>query len=312
MSDVRENFDEDLKRAPARRARRKNRLLSLVVLVIWLTGLISFAVFNSSASTSESREQFLKAEFSQASVQVPGGDFSRFTHTNPMHARLPCLLCHRRETNSPIPSRPGSNGHMPCAGCHSQQFTDSGSPICTICHTDVQTGALKPFPPLKSFNLRFDHQLHVTRARSGNGCATCHKPDRRGVGLSIPAGFNAHTICFQCHTPRTQGPGGQDISSCGVCHKLGSYSRTSATAVAYRESFSHAAHLARRGLSCGDCHNVRSGAGQGMQVTKPQPLMHHAPAGAQSCMTCHNGRRAFGETEFSTCTRCHRGATWHF
>lgn len=294
------------KRAAEGKERLAKRWLSLIVLAVWFAGILSFSVFNSHASSAEPG-----ASSAQAHVPPANADFSKFTHTNAMHSRLPCLLCHRRETNAAVPQRPGSNGHMPCAGCHSQQFADSGSPICTICHTDVQRGTLKPFPPLRSFNLTFDHQLHVTSARTGNGCATCHKPNRRGMGFSIPAGFNAHNTCFQCHTPRTQGPRGQDISSCGVCHKPGGYSRTPDTAVAYRESFSHSAHLSRR-LSCDDCHNVRGGAGQGRQVTKPLALMHHAPAGSQSCMTCHNGRRAFGETEFSTCTRCHKGPTWRF
>src|SRR6476620_9578166 len=32
-----------------------------------------------------------------------GQRFYRFQHTNPMHARLPCLLCHKRDDNSQTP-----------------------------------------------------------------------------------------------------------------------------------------------------------------------------------------------------------------
>ena len=34
---------------------------------------------------------------------------------------------------------------------------------------------------------------------------------------------------------------------------------------------------------------------QRRQVTAPEPLNHHATGRAQSCMTCHDGKRAFGE-----------------
>src|SRR4029453_9198259 len=84
-------------------------------------------------------------------------DYSQFKHDNPQHARLPCLLCHRRESNSARPSLPGKSNHAPCTGCHARQFSDSTSPICTICHTNVQAGTVKPFLRLKSFNLKFDH-----------------------------------------------------------------------------------------------------------------------------------------------------------
>src|SRR4030095_14036100 len=67
-------------------------------------------------------------------------DYSQFKHDNPQHARLPCLLCHRRDTNSPQPSLPGKSNHTPRSGCHAQQSSDSSSPICTICHTHVQAG----------------------------------------------------------------------------------------------------------------------------------------------------------------------------
>jgi hypothetical protein len=33
---------------------------------------------------------------------------------------------------------------------------------------------------------------------------------------------------------------------------------------------------------------------QRRQVTAPQPLNHHASGRGRSCMTCHDGTRAFG------------------
>lgn len=237
------------------------------------------------------------------------GDFSKFLHSSPNHARMPCLLCHRREGNSPRPNLPGASAHVPCSGCHAQQFASAESPICTICHTDVRSGAVKPFPRLKSFRVVFDHARHLNMG--GTGCNTCHRPARGGVSFTIPAGFSAHSTCYGCHTPRARS-GGRDISSCGTCHKLGGYSRTPSYTAAFRMNFSHAKHGAGQKLSCPDCHQVRAGLPQRRQVTSPQAAHHHASGRSQSCMSCHNGKRAFGGDDFSACVRCHKGPAWRF
>lgn len=241
--------------------------------------------------------------------QEPSGDFSKFLHSSPNHARMPCLICHRRESNSPRPNLPGASGHVPCSGCHAQQFANSESPICTICHTDVRSGAVKSFPRLKSFRVIFDHARHLRMG--GVSCATCHRPTRGGIALSIPAGFNAHSTCYSCHSPRAKS-GDRDISSCGTCHRLGNYSRTPASATAFRMNFSHARHGPAQKLGCQECHQVRAGMPQRQQVTSPQAANHHASGRSQSCMTCHNGKRAFGGDDFSVCVRCHTGTKWRF
>ena len=257
-------------------------------------------VFRSAAATATPADQ-------QQNQNAQNLDYSKFLHSNANHARLPCLLCHRRdESNSPQPQRPGQSQHAPCAGCHAPLFSNSDSPICTICHTDVKSGALKPFPRLKSFNMKFDHGRHVKM--QGVNCATCHRAARRGVALSIPDGFNAHVTCYRCHTPRAQSQG-RDISSCSTCHQLGSYRRTPEFAQAFRVGFNHARH---QKVTCNECHQVRAGMPPQRQVTSPQPLNHHARAGSQSCMSCHNGKRAFGGDDFSVCKRCHTGTTWRF
>ncbi len=235
-------------------------------------------------------------------------DYSRFLHSTAHHARLPCLLCHRRETNAARPPMPGS-GHMPCAGCHSQQFAQADGPMCTICHTNVTSGALKPFPRMRSFRVNFDHARH-TRMR-GVSCATCHRPARGGVAFSIPIGFSAHTTCYSCHTPRAEAQG-RDISSCGTCHQLGRYARTPQWRRAFNMSFSHRSHSSSQKLNCADCHLIRAGQPQRRQVTSPQAAQHHASGRTRSCITCHNGKRAFGGDDFTVCTRCHTGNTWQF
>jgi c(7)-type cytochrome triheme protein len=309
------NMPETSTQSPApvnkRLALRRRRLVMLPIILLGCVGLVLIIVssLGVSASQTTAQEQSLRAEFFAPELQGSGGDFSKFSHTQ-THAALPCLLCHRRESSSPRPPLPG---HTPCAGCHAQNFSNSSSPICTICHTDVSSGAVKPFPSLKSFNMKFDHARHMTGAsRPGAGCAACHQPQRRGAALSIPAGFNAHATCFQCHAPRAQSPAGRDISSCSTCHSPGSYVRTSTQARAYAVNFSHARHAARQGMSCQNCHNIRAGMPQSSQVTAPQPLMHHASARAQSCMTCHNNKRAFGIENFGDCKRCHQATHFYF
>src|ERR1044072_4796570 len=83
-------------------------------------------------ATGEARFEFAGGDSTIA--QEATGDYSKFPHANQAHTRSPCLLCHRRENNSPEPKR---SGHIPCAGCNTQQFAASGGPICTICHASA-------------------------------------------------------------------------------------------------------------------------------------------------------------------------------
>jgi c(7)-type cytochrome triheme protein len=231
-------------------------------------------------------------------------DFSKFAHTSGAHSRLPCATCHRRAAGEIQATRPG---HRPCAGCHSQKFAALSGPICTICHktAEPKDGALKPPPTLQRFGVRFDHSRHAKA-----NCASCHKAAERGVALTIPAGAAAHATCFQCHNARAPAEG-RDISSCSTCHAPGHTARATMAAKAYQVNFSHAAHTAKAKLSCAECHRLRAGAARD-QVSEPQPLMHHASASAQSCMTCHNDKRAFGGDDFADCKRCHTGPTFRF
>ncbi len=228
-------------------------------------------------------------------------DYSRFRHDNAAHTRLPCLICHRRDDNSARVGFPGKGGHLPCAGCHTVQFSGNTSPMCTICHTDT---GLKSFPDLRSFNIKFDHSRH-----KGVGCATCHKTaGRGGVSQSIPSGQSAHVTCFQCHTYRSAG----SMSSCDTCHQPGRLIRTPEWSVAYRKSFSHKEHLSGNSMNCSACHSVRAGAVRSKQMSSPLVTMHFAPERSVSCGGCHNGKRAFGPDDFANCKRCHGTKSFKF
>lgn len=258
--------------------------------------LFGYALVAGSSGSTESVTD--PANTITAETEPQEMDYSKFGHSNPAHSRLPCLLCHRRDDNSAKIKFPGKFGHLPCAGCHTQQFQASAGPMCNICHTST---GMKNFPELKSFGARFDHGRHP-----GVNCATCHKVSGRGgVAKSIPSGASAHSTCFQCHTATSA----EGMVSCNVCHQPGRLVRTSEWSIAYKKSFSHAKH---QSSNCATCHSVRAGAGRGRQVTAPLVSMHFAPANSISCGGCHNNKRAFGANDFGDCKRCHSPKTFKF
>jgi len=245
-------------------------------------------------------------------------DYSRFSHSSPReHAdlmdRKNCGSCHRRDGASPTPAFPV---HKDCTQCHLVQFTSPNrgadvNPICTICHSkeglNASNSATKGFPGLRSFRAEYDHAQHLQgkdSAKPADGCPACHTPTGRGVAQSIPARLNAHQVCYDCHSPGKQA---SNLSSCGVCHSIGSYTPTSANAASYRVSFNHEDHAGRARLGCTSCHSLRQrGSPQGRQVSSYSPSQHFASTRAQTCATCHNGRRAFGDTDTHDCKRCHK------
>jgi c(7)-type cytochrome triheme protein len=268
-----------------------------VVALLWGFSLSTYSLPEVVAATDET--DLVMPAAVDPSQQI---DYSRFQHGNQFHSRLPCLLCHRRDSNSARVGFPGKPGHLPCAGCHALQFSDQSSPMCTICHTNPQTGGMKRFPGLRSFGARFNHAKHMR-----TNCATCHKPAQRGIAKTIPTGASAHVTCFQCHTANSS----SGMSSCSTCHQPGRLVSVSQSARAFRVGFSHAKH-AGRNMGCATCHTVRAGSARGRQVSNPVTAMHFASQRGQSCAGCHNGTRAFGADDFANCKRCHTGPSFRF
>ena len=281
-------------RSPKRSTGARRRLsLLLVILAVSFFGYSWSGIYSAAVTVESNDVEIVSA--------TQDGNYSRFSHSNASHGRMPCLLCHRRDSNSARISYPGKIGHTPCIGCHTVQFQDSSNAICSICHTDARSGAVKQFPRLQTFGRKFDHNRHQRV-----NCSVCHKTAQRGIALSIPSGTNAHTTCFQCHTASAA----MTMSSCNVCHQPGRLIRTPETAAAYRINFSHAKHT-NAGLNCASCHSVRSG-GTGRQVTKPAAKMHFPPVNSASCAACHNGKRSFGANDFENCKRCHLANSFRF
>lgn len=274
-----------------------------------LTALVLLLTMMLGACASDERDAF--APLYAAAPNAAPQDYSKFSHTSPgAHADFSnpanCASCHQRNGTAAQPTFPG---HKACIDCHLTQFTTTNIPMCTICHVNDLGNphpGMKNFPGLRTFRVSFDHAQHTG---VGANCASCHKPGaRRGAALTIPAGLNAHTQCYTCHSP---GLSASNLSSCGTCHNsVGAYARTPATGRAFSFSFSHATHGARQRLNCTDCHTVRAGLPQSRQVSSPATFQHFARSRAQSCMTCHNGKRAFGEADFGDCKKCHKGATF--
>ena len=286
------------------------RRLSLVVMLVAL-GL--FFTMNRGNDPSAAKGSASAASVASSFAQDAVRDYSNFSHRSARHAALACASCHQRPAdNSATPVFPG---HKACTDCHLTQFTTREIAMCSICHASVETASapLKNFPAnfTESFNVRFDHAQHMSgAARPEKNCAACHAPARRGVALSIPVGLSAHNQCYSCHTPNSRAAAGRDLASCGVCHAPAPYRRTPTNAQAFRASFSHAQHGARQRLACADCHSITANLPQSRQVSVPRTAQHFPTVRAQSCMTCHDGRRAFGDADFQDCKRCHRGQTF--
>jgi len=250
---------------------------------------------------------------SASSPQGPDLDYSRFLHTSQRHATLACTSCHIRTDNSVTPRFPG---HKACTDCHLAQFVTPAIPMCSICHSDVNSGnpPLKAFPSRfnESFNVKFDHVQHMNgAAKPASGCSGCHNRLGRSAALSIPVSMSAHNQCYTCHTPSSKSSSGREIASCGVCHDQKGYSRTSTNARAYRYAFSHAKHGAGQRLDCADCHRLTAGLPQSRQVSSPSAAEHFPVGRGMACLTCHNGGRSFGgDLAFKDCRRCHTAATF--
>jgi c(7)-type cytochrome triheme protein len=285
---------------------RKKPLIKLttrhVKLFVLISGCLAFAYFFKVAPEPISAGA-LVPEFDVTEPLQTDKDYSKFQHGNAFHSRLPCLVCHTRNDNSTRIGFPGRSGHLPCAGCHGLQFSDNSSPICTICHTNAETGSLKRFPGLRTFGARFVHDRHARV-----NCSVCHGSSRRGVAFSIPSGPTAHATCFRCHTASSS----NTMASCSTCHQPGRLVRTPEWTRAFTVSFSHRRHLTGTNMNCTSCHSVLQGAARGRQVTAPLASMHFAPPVRASCGKCHNSERAFGTSDFANCKRCHLGNSFKF
>jgi c(7)-type cytochrome triheme protein len=296
----------------AARVRRAVFARPRTTLTICVLSLALLALFRPALPSTTAKE------FETPGTTVQGNDlnYSTFKHTSAKHASLGCMDCHKRPADNSI--RPVFPYHPACINCHGNQFLTPGSPMCLICHSDANPSKqnVKGFPTTfkESFNLKFDHAQHLTgSAKPKSGCISCHnRPLNRGAALSIPAGPSAHGQCYTCHTPGSKSGAGREIASCGVCHAMQKYARTSTNSRTFRQAFSHAQHGSRQRLDCVACHTASPGVALGRQVSSPRGTQHFSAAG-RSCTSCHDGQRSFGgDLGFKDCRRCHTGSSFRF
>ena len=267
--------------------------------------LIAFTVFAVSCfqKTERIRPTITSSETPvPPATRVSDATFESFSHQVPEHQQFECISCHQREGGS---LNLEFAGHDSCIGCHLNQFTNPKQAMCAICHEDLQSvpPSTRRFPIqfVEGFNMKFDHAAHSRgAAKPPEGCTACHSP--AGAAQSIPAGFNAHSNCYTCHTPESK------IGSCNVCHELAPYSRTPPSRYVFKAVFSHGDHTGRQGVDCNECHTMQDGAPQSRQVSAAVAIQHKDAGGVVSCRTCHDDRRAFGDANFANCKRCHTGS----
>jgi len=288
---------------------RKALTLSLCLLCVLCVSVVE----TTSITTEIQRTQSPRRGFFVTSMQGPTLDYSTFKHNSSRHAAIACASCHQRSDNSATPHFPG---HRACTECHLAQFVTPNGAMCSLCHSDVNSSnpPLKSFPAKfnESFNVKFDHAQHMNgAARPASGCNACHIRTARATALSIPTGISAHNQCYSCHTPGSKSQSGREIASCGVCHDQKSFARTTTNARAFRYAFSHAKHGSGQRLTCAECHTITGGLPQSRQVSSPAPAEHFVTTRGKSCVSCHNGNRAFGgDLAFKDCRRCHTSATF--
>jgi c(7)-type cytochrome triheme protein len=227
--------------------------------------------------------------------------FKTFSHKVPEHKKFACDTCHQREGRS---AQIELAGHESCIGCHLNQFIARDDQLmCTICHDNLKSDppTQRAFPTrfAEGFNMKFDHAAHTRGAgQPREGCAACHKPS--GPGQTIPVGIQTHSTCYACHTAESK------IGTCNVCHQMAPYTRTLQSQYSFKAIFTHGDH---RAVGCDECHKVVPGAPNARQVTHISILEHRA-APTNTCLQCHNGKRAFtGNDPFNvgSCVRCHKG-----
>lgn len=261
--------------------------------LVVLLGVFIFSAYFLISCTKNVREinepesAFKPLEPEQYFGDMSNLDFKTFKHNEGRHATIPCLLCHQPNEESP---KPKFASHQTCAGCHVQQFKEKSHDICTICHTNSETGEMKAFPPLKTFGMEFNHTAHFKETN----CATCHQT--QGTSMTIPSGVNAHVTCVQCHTSDKK-IGEKNFGSCSTCHQQGKPNRISAETTNVGFNFSHSRHSTQ---NCQSCHSPTNGN----NMSAINVSMHSG--GANGCAACHNGQKAFGANAFSDCRKCHQ------
>jgi hypothetical protein len=233
-----------------------------------------------------------------AEVPLPATDPTRLRHET--HAKLACIECHKMGT------RPGSDDHKPCDGCHREAFLAQPGELCKVCHTKVTASPLeapmRPYPAVDIWQAepsKFSHKAHLDaeRIEAAVGfhvtCADCHVSDNSLVRPN-------HATCARCHAPEASPKGLVQMTDCTGCHTPQPQQRVRARLIKGDLKFLHDAHRTdRRGtpVKCEQCHPQSSAA---------TDYASHAAPRIESCVGCHDDTDRTPESvRMRTCGTCH-------
>jgi c(7)-type cytochrome triheme protein len=129
----------------------------------------------------------------------------------------------------------------------------------------------------------FSHRAH---AELGLKCVECHK----GGALGRAAGIPPESLCMNCHvTVKAQSPAIVALTGFVKRREPVPWARL------YRlpdfVSFSHKRHFGKAQIPCSTCH---------AEVERQDALVKEKSIGMQSCMACHDKRKAN-----NNCDACH-------
>lgn len=132
--------------------------------------------------------------------------------------RMGCDFCHDDAAASRSAADDLMPGEAACAICHPIDRADPGKQVpagkpgarCTLCHPGWDGQGQPPRLVVPKPNLKFSHELHVSRQIR---CKSCHGDLRaKGVGLATRAQLPRMSLCLDCHD------GKKAAARCTTCH----------------------------------------------------------------------------------------------
>ena len=230
-----------------------------------------------------------------------------FPHQVPAHRSAPveCATCHQI-SGTRRPRLTADHGTCGSEGCHKAAFSSGPSSICAVCHVSAEPWVKAHLDtrslPQTDFGALFSHRNHLSATtgspRISATCESCHVPSLSSKHPQLPAD---HSACggSTCHDSGASPP----LKTCSGCHGLGRaqtrLKQRSARPWTVSAAFSHALHAPAngdpKGSQCSSCHLLEQDAQSKNDLVVP---------GKRSCLSCHNGVKAFKVTGHG-CARCH-------
>lgn len=234
------------------------------------------------------------------------------------------------------PVKLDSQGRLQCTACHDphNEYIDpvenrflvknnSGSAICTTCHTLKGGTGSNLWSWDGSTGLPSGHKIatntYDTSTNDGgiswlgahtgytttatNGCESCHRPHTAHNAERLMKGETDQT-CFQCHdgNPATAQPNLQAEFTGKT------YVHPSLGPQAGHDPDESPNNITTRHAACDDCHNAHATRADAIAVSAPQiPGSVLGDTGIAADGTPHDARRGTGDAqyEYEVCLKCH-------